>query len=243
MAPIELAPIIFAIAAGVIPAIFWLWFWLHEDEAHPEPKPLIGLVFVFGCLAVIPAFILEKALGVTDVLGSGNELFLILLIWAVIEEGLKFLAVYGVALKSRFYDEPVDAMIYMITAALGFAAVENTLFILSNLLDKGPNGIEYLLTGNFRFLGATLVHIVASALIGWAIGLTYNSRLGKKIGYFILGLTGAIVLHALFNYFIIKSNGGQIFKIFGLLWLAGVVIIFLFEKVKQDINQKTISSI
>lgn len=234
--------IIFAVLAGVIPAIFWLWFWLHEDEVKPEPKPLIGLVFVFGCLAVIPAFALERAFGVTDILGSGISLVLILLAWAVIEEGLKFLIVYGVALKTKFYDEPVDAMIYMITGALGFAAIENTLFILSSLLNENSKGMEYLLTGNFRFLGATLVHIVASALVGWSIGLAYNSPIWKKISYFFLGLIGAIILHALFNYFIIKSNGGQIFIIFGLLWIAGVVIIFLFEKVKQNITQRTISS-
>jgi len=238
-----MAQIIFAIGAGVLPAVFWLWFWLHEDEAKPEPKPLIALVFVFGCLAVIPAFILEKALGVTDILASGTSLFLIILIWAIIEEGLKFLVVYGTALKTKFYDEPVDAMVYMITGALGFAAAENTLFILSNLFADSASKIEYLLTGNFRFLGATLVHVVASALIGWVVGLAFNGSIWKKISYFILGLSGAIILHALFNYFIIKSDGGQIFKIFGLLWLAGIVIIFLFEKIKQDINQNNLSSI
>ena len=236
-----MAQIILAVLAGIIPALFWLWFWLHEDEVKPEPKPLIGLVFVFGCLAVIPAFVLEKTLGIADPMELGQHLLLVLIIWAVIEESLKFLVVYGIALNSKYYDEPVDAMIYMITGALGFAAVENTLFILSNLLTENTSGIQYLLTGNFRFLGATLVHIVASALVGWAIGLTYNSPVRKKIGYFILGLTGAIVLHALFNYFIIESGSDQIFKIFGLLWLAGVVIIFLFERVKQDIIQKNLS--
>ena len=41
----------FAIAflAGLIPALFWLWFWLREDKAHPEPRALIATSFI-ACL-------------------------------------------------------------------------------------------------------------------------------------------------------------------------------------------------
>ena len=239
-----MAQIIFAILAGVIPAIFWLWFWLREDDTRPAPKPLIGKIFLFRCLAIIPAYFLEKSLGASSSLAFLDNLFWMVILLAVIEESLKYSAVYVGALKTRFYDEPVDAMIYMVTAALGFAAVENTLFLLSDFTNSG-NILESALIGNFRFLGATLVHVIASAIIGSVIGLTFKQWWLKKLAYFTAGFLLAVGLHALFNYFIIKSgsDGGQLFKIFGLLWLAGVVIIFLFEKVKQPITQKNISSI
>lgn len=233
-----MAQVSFAILAGIVPALFWLWFWLHEDKAKPEPKALIGEVFILGCLVVIPAYFLEKFFNVNNTPLFQNNLLTLFLFWAIIEETLKYLAVYWGSLRTRFYDEPVDAMIYMITGALGFAAVENTLFILSALQTGASGSLEYLLTGNYRFLGATLVHIVASAIIGGIIGLTFYSRRLKKVIYLCLGLATAIILHALFNYSIIKSDSDQVFKIFALLWFAGVIIIFLFERVKQTITQQ-----
>lgn len=238
-----MASIIFALLAGILPALFWLWFWLHEDSAKPEPKPLIGEIFVVGCLAVIPAYFLEKWLSANALLSGPEKLFWLLFVWAVIEEVLKYLAVYASALRTRFYDEPVDAMIYLITAALGFAAVENTLFILSALNGAHGAGLEYILTGNLRFLGATLVHVVGSALVGSAIGLSFYASWVKKRLALITGLTAAVLLHAGFNYLIIKSDDGQILKIFALLWIAGVAIIFLFERVKRSINHQYFSRI
>jgi RsiW-degrading membrane proteinase PrsW (M82 family) len=164
----------------------------------------------------------------------------VVVLWAIVEEGLKYLAVYLGGLRLSFYDEPVDAMIYMVTAALGFAAIENTLFILSAL--KGLGGVDYILTGNFRFLGATLVHIVASAIIGSVIGLSFGQSRLKRLSYFTVGFIFATMLHALFNYFIITTDSDLIFIIFGVLWLAGVLIIFLFERVKDSIIEKHFTS-
>ena len=79
---------------------------------------------------------------------------MLLLVWAAIEELVKFSAISLVALRSVYFDEPVDALIYMITVALGFAAIENSLFLLAPLLDGDLTGS--LLTGNLRYMGATL---------------------------------------------------------------------------------------
>ncbi len=232
-----MAQVVFAIITGIVPALFWLWFWLHEDSAKPEPKALIGEIFVLGGLAVIPAFYLEQWLGAGEPLPTTlTGLLLVITLWATVEEGLKFIAVYLGGLRLSFYDEPVDAMIYMVTAALGFAAIENTLFILGALNDLG--GVHYILTGNFRFLGATLVHVVCSAIIGGVIGLAFKQSRLKRASYFTVGFIAACMLHALFNYFIITTNSDLIFIIFGVLWLAGVLIIFLFERVKDSIIEK-----
>ena len=71
-----------------------------------------------------------------------------------------------VALHSVHNKEPIDAMIYCIVVALGFAALENTFFIMDPLLNGEVT--KGLLTGNMRFIGSTLVHIVSSASIGFA---------------------------------------------------------------------------
>ena len=68
-------------------------------------------------------------------------------------------------------DEPIDAVIYMITVALGFSALENALF-LSNLISTSSFA-QSIITGNSRFLGATLLHVASSAAVGVMIGLSY----------------------------------------------------------------------
>ncbi len=233
-----MASTLLAIIGGIVPALVWLWFWLKEDTRHPEPKPLIGETFLLGALAVIPAYFLEKLFGISDLPTVGATLWWLVLAWATVEEILKYQAVRVGAMRSHFYDEPVDPMIYLITAALGFAAVENTLFILS-ALGQGGSELAYLLTGNFRFLGATLVHIVSSALVGGMLGISFYRSAAAKRVYLVGGLLAAILLHAVFNYFIIKSASDEIFKIFALLWAAGVVLILFFERVKKTgkINQ------
>ncbi|MBI2100342.1 MAG: PrsW family intramembrane metalloprotease [Candidatus Vogelbacteria bacterium] len=223
--------LIYSFLGGLLPAIIWLWFWLKEDRAHPEPRALVAVVFIAGGLAVVPAYWLEKSgLEIMAPL-FGHQLGLTVTLWALIEESLKFLAVYIFALRGRWFDEPVDAMVYMITGALGFAAAENSLFLLSTFVTHGQPVI-FLLTGNLRFLGATVVHLVASSIVGGFVGLAFYSQRRRRLAYLAGGLLTATLLHALFNYFIITAKSEGVLKIFVLLWATAIFVIFFFERVK-----------
>ena len=112
----------FALAGGFIPSLLWLWFWLKEDS-HPEPRANLIYTFIAGMIVVPIAMVFEYiALFPLGLTGSFS-----LLVWAFIEEILKYGAVKKTAFCKSCFDEPVDAIIYMITAALGFASLENTL--------------------------------------------------------------------------------------------------------------------
>ena len=223
---------LWAFLGGILPALVWLWFWLEEDSLHPEPKKLILAAFVVGMLAVPAALFLEGI--ARNIVQEG---ILLLLAWAVIEEVLKYTAAYFVAFRSfcldrsKCVDEPIDPIIYLVTAALGFAAIENMLFLLAPLAQD--NLTASLLTGNLRFVGAMVLHVVASGAIGVAMGLSfYKSGAMKKI-YLAIGIFTAIVLHTLFNVFIILNKGDNIFIIFGVLWIAVLVLLAFFEKLKR----------
>ncbi len=237
----------FALAGGILPVLIWLFFWLKEDRERPEPKKLIARIFFAGALAVIAAYPLEllwcklgflsgacvrlSANPVSMVIGSEK---LLLVAWALTEEILKFLAAYVIALRSRHFDEPVDAMIYLITAALGFAALENSLFLFNALSESGSS-ITTLLTGNFRFLGANVIHVISSAVIGGMVGLSFKLGRGQRVLYVLIGLFTATTLHAMFNFLIITTDSGGVFKIFAMLWLLAILIILLFERVKVNV--------
>ncbi len=218
--------VIYALLGGIAPALVWLWFWTREDKKRPEPKGLIALSFLGGALAAIAVFPIEKF--AFNVVPEG---FYLIIVWAAIEEIMKFSSVSIIALKSRFFDEPIDAMIYLITAALGFAAMENSFFLIKPLL--AGDGLQGFILGNMRFVGASVLHVVASSAIGIAIGLSfYRGRFLKTLSL-LLGIIASVSLHSLFNYFIINGGGKNTLVVFLFLWLSVAVVILAFEIMKK----------
>ena len=120
----------FYIIFGVLPSIIWLLFYLRKD-VHPEPKLEVIKIFFYGMLIAIPAVFLEMGIFKGfDKIGGWMALspFLITIFntfigVALIEEVLKYLVVREKVLKNPEFDEPIDAVLYMIIAALGFAAL------------------------------------------------------------------------------------------------------------------------
>ena len=216
----------FAIAftGGLVSALFWLWFWLREDKERPEPYGLIAIAFIAG-MAVVPlALPLQKF--ALELFQGDNLIF----IWVIIEETLKYAVALGVVLWHKAVDEPIDIIIYMITIALGFAALENALFMFNPLV--AGDLTNSLLTGKFRFLGATLLHVLASGTVGAMLAFAYYKSNAVKLIYGSIGLFIAIVLHALFNFFIMDASGETILGVFLFVWLGIIALFIVFEKVK-----------
>jgi protease PrsW len=221
---VEATAFVVSFLGGLVPALFWLWFWLREDKAEPEPKTLIASAFVAGMAVVTVVLPLQKF--ALDRF-TGNEL---IFVWVVTEEVLKYSAALIVILWNRAVDQPIDAIIYMITIALGFSALENSLFIFNPFM-RGEFA-ESILTGHFRFLGATLLHVLASGTVGAAMALAYYKRKSLRVLASTVGLCVAIVLHALFNFFIMDASGETILTVFLFVWMGVIVLFLVFEKVK-----------
>ena len=216
----------FAIAGGFIPSLLWLWFWLKEDNQKPEPKGLLAILFFIGMVLVILVIPAQKFIQ-NNVTSSEWQI----IGWASIEELIKYLGVVILLYKTNRIDEPIDWPIFLITVALGFAALENTLFLIKPLsLNQTTVG---LLTGQLRFLGSTLLHAVSSGIVGVSLGLSFHmGKYVKKI-YLLVGLLLAITLHSTFNFFIIEDNGNNFLEVLGFLWVVTIIIILLFEKLRR----------
>ena len=235
---------IIAFFAGILPALVWLYFWRREDRRRPEPRRFILLAFISGMLAVpialkfqlwVSAWLLENH-AIESVFPTAfiTALFAIF-IWAAIEELLKFFMASISVLWRDVVDEPIDPMMYLITTALGFSAAENILFLLNPIMNGNPLGA--IITGNLRFVGASLVHIASSAIVGFFITLAFYKPKAVRRLYTALGLILSFTLHTLFNFFIIqsqiKSSSALIFTSFALIWTAAIIILIVFEKAKR----------
>ena len=215
----------YAFLGGLLPSFIWLYFLLKEDASHPEPKKLIAFAFIAGMVAVPLALPLEQYVHthLQDTLSYLTG-------WAAIEEILKYAVAAAFILWRNAVDEAPDYVIYMITVALGFAAAENMLFILAPLLDG--HFVTGLFTGNVRFLGSTLLHVIASASIGFAFAFSARSRPAIRMTAAALGLILAIALHTAFNTLIINQGASTTLTAFFLVWMVAVVFFAAFEVLK-----------
>lgn len=222
---------------GISASIIWLFQFLKRDTLQ-EPARMIFKIFFWGILITLPVFWIE--LGISEIIIDLNlpRLFASLLYWflaiALIEEIFKYLVVRIKILKSYEFDEPVDAMIYMVVVALGFAALENVLYLLppaEKMFSFGGLVMVTVAVSFFRFIGATFLHALCSAMVGYFLALS----LCKKKGWLTaLGLCFAVLLHGLYNFSImeIETPLNIIIPIIILLWLAAFVS-FGFNNLKK----------
>jgi RsiW-degrading membrane proteinase PrsW (M82 family) len=221
----------YAFFGGLLPAALWLWFWLKEDSAHPEPRGLIVVTFVAGMVAVMATLPIQQFISHYLSTRVGETSIAMLFSLSFVEETLKFVAAYIVALRSRAFDEPIDALIYMVTAALGFTAFENTLYLFTPLVEGEI--LKTLATGNMRFIGASILHVMASAIVGLGLALFFYRRRSIRRDVVFVGILVATILHTMFNLSIISNDGDNMFVTFLVLWFAVVGLLLFFEKIKR----------
>lgn len=186
------------VLAGFVPSLAWLIYYLKKD-CHPEPKSLIARAMAGGIIVAPLAVIAQLAFSRWaawnwpgyDPARSASFFF-----WAaLVEEYVKYLAVKLTVLHNPEFDEPTDAMVYMISAALGFAAIENIL-VLYNVVPDGVGATLRIWV--LRFAGATLLHTIASAIFGYALALAwFHRRHSRKL--IAAGLALATFAHFVFN--------------------------------------------
>ncbi len=205
---------------AVLPSLAWLFFFLRED-VHPEPKRLIVYVLSLGALSTIPALFFQ--FGAQEFLKIFFINFPAVVLLAFSEELFKFLAAWVGVRKNPAFDEPIDAMIYMIAAALGFAMIEN-LFVIGSAVE-GISLTSLFTASNIlilRFVGATLLHVLSSSFLGfyWAKG---------KLAF---GILTATLVHSAFNYLILIFPNNSLLYAALFLLIAAFFVFQDFERLK-----------
>ena len=209
---------------AIIPAVLWILYFNKKDKGEKEPARLLILAACLGALAVIPAAFLElfftrniipfffsdlKDVS-TSIISNSPALFINLFVVSVIEEILKFLSIRLTIYNSRYFNEISDGIIYIVAAALGFAAFENFLYFLNF-----GNDIIFA-----RSLFTPLFHASASAIVGHYLGLAkWDKKYRKKVH---LALIYSIILHFVYNSLVFFSQftGGMLLISLAIVLLA-----------------------
>jgi RsiW-degrading membrane proteinase PrsW (M82 family) len=179
--------------SGAIPALVAMWLVDRLDRKRPEPARTRRMVAFVGALSVIPAIVLE--MGVMGSLGEAIEprmtyqgaSFHAFVIAAAIEEACKISVVYWIVWRRPEFDERMDGIVYASRAGLGFALVENILYLMQSATLGGQ-----LQTWILRAVLAVPGHAMWTGMIG---AMAARRRFDGKG----LGLIGGYLLAVAFH--------------------------------------------
>lgn len=217
---------------AIMPSILWLMFFVAQKKHKEKTKNLLS-VALWGVIVALPVVAVERLtfdLFFAPIAASiaASEFIYTFFTISAIEEFAKFFVVRFKAMPRKFFDEPQDAVIYMITVALGFAAIENMAYVLN----FATSSAELLQITAFRGITATFLHVVASGALGYFLALSLSIPHERK-KFLYTGIAFAILLHSIYNYFIIKLEtqaGFQVLILSSLLIISGVVVMVGLKK-------------
>ena len=204
--------------AALLPAIVLLVYVYKKDSVEKEPIGLVGRMFVLGAVAGPLAAIVENlAFNAFESLLPSGLLLLFLEFFigvAAVEEGFKYLFLSTVR-KNPAFNYVFDGIVYAVAVALGFAALENVLYVFDG-------GIEVAIS---RAIFAVPGHAADGVVMGCFFGLARKYEVegltGKAFSYRVMSLLFPILEHGIYDFSL--STGNEAFALFGL----GLELVFI----------------
>lgn len=222
------------------PSLFWFWIVRRIDKKNPEPIKEIIKVFFWGIIIAFPSLILVYGMkNFLDKIINVNSIFYILilsfLIDGLVEEYAKYAVVRDKIYNQKVFNEPLDGFVYAVTAAMGFAFFENFFYLLSS----EP---ELVIV---RFAAPTLMHALASGIIGYHLGEVKFYQPKNKKFIILSSLFLAVGFHGLFNTIIRFQFFWNIIPLIFLILSVYIYILFglkKFSKFTTPLSQKPLFS-
>ena len=202
-----------AIAPGVAISAYIIF----KDEYNREPRKHLIISFLLGALSIIPAMLLELPIAFTEqylffqsTLGNALKAYLMV---ALPEEVCKYFMLKRYAYQQAAYDEPFDGIVYAVMVGMGFATVENIIYVY-----------EYgVATGVVRMFLAVPAHATFAIIMGYFMGKAKFSQ--KRETYLLLaGLFWAVIFHGSYDFFLFLKDTQQIQSELSLLMLLGAIV-------------------
>lgn len=245
---------------GFVPMFVFAMFVNWLDRYEKEPKLLLGAAFVWGVvIAGGGAYILNTVFGIGIYVLTGSEsaadFGTTSIVAPIIEEALKGLAVGVVFLLFRKeFDSILDGVVYGAITAMGFAAIENVLYIYRNGFQQGGwEGFWILVVVRVVLVGWMHPFFTAFTGIGFAVARMSRNMLVKIIAV-PAGYVVAVLTHSFHNTFgsLVGGEGGFFLGIladyFGYFFMTAFIIWMIIHErnilkrqLVEEVNSGTIS--
>ncbi|KGR84952.1 glutamic-type intramembrane protease PrsW [Lysinibacillus odysseyi] len=205
------------ISAGIAPGLALLSYFYLRNQMSTEPRRTLLHTFIYGAIITFPIMFIQY---VSEEEGTFSNPFLSDVIFASsIEEFFKWFVIFVAILRHVEFDDPYDGILYGAAVSLGFASVENVLYLLSFGID----------TAFLRAILPVSSHALFGVVMGYYFGKSKFSKDNKQLEYLILAFLAPVLLHLSYNT-ILTLKGHLIYLMLPFmlfLWWFGL------RKVKQ----------
>lgn len=215
---------------SVIPVVLVLMYVRRMDRFHSEPMKLLARLFIIGALSVIPIIIVELILMNFNVFsGDGRAFYDAFVVAGLTEEAFKWAIVMIFAFHSVEYDEPLDGIVYAVFVSMGFAIVENIMYVTQN-------GVG---VGIMRAVTSVPAHMLFGVMSGYYLSMY---KFVRKPYYLTLSLLIPIILHGFYNFILLANQMYLIlfipYMIF--MWFIAKKRIVKYQIISMNIEEELI---
>lgn len=183
-----------ALAPGLAIAIYIYW----KDKFDREPRRLMLWAFILGALSIIPAVLMEESWtrnGFTKGNTLGQTFFYAFVVVGFSEEFCKYLAVRFFLFNKSAFNEPYDGITYSVMVSMGFATLENVLYVAEG----------GLATAIMRIFTAVPAHAAFAVIMGYFVGMAKFDE-NRKLLYLITGILLATAFHGAYDFSLMQQN-------------------------------------
>lgn len=185
---------------AILPSIIITWIIYFHDQYEREPIGLIIKTFLFGVFIILPTLVIENVLLSIFILpGIWESFYTAFIVAGFTEEFLKRQVVLRIVYKNREFSEKFDGIAYCVYAALGFATIENIMYI-ANQYTLQP------LIGFYRGIFSVPAHCLFAISMGYYLSLAkFCEDSSKRKGYLAKSLWIPVIFHGIFNFILLSK--------------------------------------
>lgn len=185
---------------AITPAIIGLAGIYLSDRHDREPLKLLVLTFILGALAVIPSIVVEEILIKFNVFtGVGAAFYNAFIVAGLTEEYFKRLMIIKVPYKTTYFNEKLDGIVYGVFAALGFATVENIIYVVFTYTNNPFIGL-------YRGIFSVPAHAIFGVTMGYYLSLArFDTDISRKKTNMVKSLVMPVLLHGIFDFILMAE--------------------------------------
>lgn len=203
--------------SAISPALFILYL-VYKQDTEKEPFSVLAKCFGWGVLIIIPILIVESifvySIEMFSTSGTIYNFLRAFLVAGFTEELFKLLALLYILKKTKYFDQFYDGIVYAVFVSVGFALVENVLYVFQNGLGVAIGRAIFSVPG----------HAFFGVIMGYFVSLVYMGNPAKKTRNLLLALIIPMSFHGLFNFFLFDLNAAFLNDNFG----YGVLLLLSF---------------
>lgn len=202
------------LSISVAPIVIILFYIYLRDKYEKEPFRLLLLALAAGCIITLPVIFVERLLSAPtgNIHGMAAAAYEAVVVAGLTEELFKFIAFILLFWNNKQFNETFDGIVYATYISLGFALVENILYVAGQ-------GIE---VGFIRAFTAVPAHALFGVIMGYQFGLArfYPSERSLRI---ILALLLPVILHGIYDFILMSGH-----DLYLLIFIPYILFLWVF---------------